>query len=108
MPISTNNPTARKKWCSTRSAKPGASTVCPGSTCRSEPGAQSRYRASVKDTTALLRIAEEANVPLRIVESVVSVNERASAIRCARSSGLRRLGRHDHRDLGRDRQAEYR
>jgi UDPglucose 6-dehydrogenase len=28
-----------------------------------------------KDTTALLRIAEEANVPLRIVESVVSVNE---------------------------------
>src|ERR671910_548785 len=28
-----------------------------------------------KDTTALLRIAEEANVPLRIVESVVAVNE---------------------------------
>jgi len=28
-----------------------------------------------KDTTALLRIAEEASVPLRIVESVVAVNE---------------------------------
>ena len=28
-----------------------------------------------KDTTALLRIAEEANVPQRIVESVVAVNE---------------------------------
>jgi UDPglucose 6-dehydrogenase len=28
-----------------------------------------------KDTTALLRIAEEANVPMRIVESVVAVNE---------------------------------
>jgi UDPglucose 6-dehydrogenase len=28
-----------------------------------------------KDTTALLRIAEEANTPLRIVESVVAVNE---------------------------------
>jgi UDPglucose 6-dehydrogenase len=28
-----------------------------------------------KDTAALLRIAEEANVPLRIVESVVAVNE---------------------------------
>ena len=28
-----------------------------------------------KDTGALLRIAEEANVPLRIVESVVAVNE---------------------------------
>jgi UDP-glucose 6-dehydrogenase len=47
----------------------------PGSTCRSEPGAQSRCRASAKDATALLRIAEEAKVPLRIVESVVSVNE---------------------------------
>ena len=47
-----------------------------------------------KDTTALLRIAEEANVSLRIVESVVAVNEgrkrnmvggssRPAAARCA-------------------------
>ena len=45
-----------------------------------------------KDTAALLRIAEEANVPMRIVESVVSVNDGSKAQYGQKDHpGLRRL-----------------